>query len=54
MKLLDNIMTLNIESHMDIISSELQCALIYLSEITGEIYTEDVIANIFNKFCVGK
>lgn len=53
-EIIDNIMTLNIESHMDIISSELQCALIYLSEITGEIYTEDVIANIFNKFCVGK
>lgn len=53
-EIFNSIIDLNVESHMDIYSSELQRAIRYLSEITGEIYTEEIISNIFNKFCVGK
>jgi tRNA modification GTPase len=53
-EIFNNIADLDVESHIDIYSSELQRAIRYLSEITGEVYTEEIINNIFNKFCVGK
>ncbi len=39
---------------VDMLSIELQNAVQYLGEITGESVSEDVIAGIFAKFCVGK
>lgn len=39
---------------VDMISIELQNAVQYLGEITGESVSEDVVAGIFAKFCVGK
>ena len=39
---------------IDMISIELQNAVQYLGEITGETVSEDVISGIFKKFCVGK
>jgi tRNA modification GTPase len=52
--IINNIILLNIYEHIDIYSSELQRAITYISEITGEIYTDDILMHIFEKFCVGK
>lgn len=49
-------MFLTIESNMplDLISVDLKEALDSLSEITGEITSEDILDHIFSNFCVGK
>ena len=39
---------------IDMISIELQNAVQFLGEITGETVSEDVVNGIFKKFCVGK
>lgn len=39
---------------MDLISVDLKEALDSLSEITGEISSEDILEHIFGNFCVGK
>ena len=39
---------------IDIISGNLKEILEELGKITGETVTEDVIAEIFSKFCLGK
>ena len=39
---------------IDIISTHLKEILEELGKITGETVTEDVIAEIFSKFCLGK
>jgi len=39
---------------MDLISVDLKEALDSLSEITGEISSEDILDNVFGNFCVGK
>ncbi len=33
---------------------EIRQALHHLGEITGEITTDDLLDNIFSKFCIGK
>ena len=38
----------------DFLAQDIRQALYHLSEITGEISTEDVLGNIFGKFCIGK
>lgn len=38
----------------DLLAFECRQALHYLGEITGEIYTEDLLTNIFSRFCIGK
>lgn len=38
----------------DLLAEEIRQALFYLGEITGEITTEDLLDNIFSKFCIGK
>lgn len=38
----------------DLLALELKDALYHLGLITGEIYTDDLLANIFGKFCIGK
>lgn len=53
-EILDSLESLNIDEYIDIYASELQRGIKYISEITGEIYTEDILNNIFSKFCVGK
>jgi tRNA modification GTPase len=38
----------------DLLAMDIRQALHYLGEITGEITTEDLLGNIFSKFCIGK
>ncbi len=38
----------------DLIASDIKYALHYLGQITGEITTDDLLENIFSKFCIGK
>ena len=38
----------------DFIAQDIRHTLAYLGEITGEIGVEDLLGNIFGKFCVGK
>ncbi|WP_185857064.1 tRNA uridine-5-carboxymethylaminomethyl(34) synthesis GTPase MnmE [Blattabacterium cuenoti] len=39
---------------VDLVSIYIKDALRYLGEITGEITSEDILKNIFSKFCIGK
>ena len=47
-----NTITLNIG--IDFVSIDLHSALECLSELTGDSVTEDVLNEIFSKFCIGK
>ena len=38
----------------DFLAMDIRRALHYLGEITGEVTTNDLLANIFSKFCIGK
>ncbi len=38
----------------DLVAQEIRLALHYLGEITGEVTTDDLLGNIFSKFCIGK
>jgi tRNA modification GTPase len=38
----------------DLIAFDIRRALFHLGEITGEVTTDDLLANIFSKFCIGK
>ena len=38
----------------DFIAMDIRQSLHYLGEITGEISTDDLLGNIFGKFCIGK
>ncbi|MGB6127715.1 MAG: tRNA uridine-5-carboxymethylaminomethyl(34) synthesis GTPase MnmE [Psychrilyobacter sp.] len=46
--------TINMGLPMDLIAVDLKEALDALSEVTGEISSEDVLDHIFSNFCVGK
>ena len=38
----------------DLLTADLRTALYHLGEITGQITTDDILGNIFGKFCIGK
>jgi len=38
----------------DFLAMDIRRALHYLGEITGEVTTDDLLATIFSKFCIGK
>ena len=38
----------------DFLSMDIKQALHYLGEITGTVTTDDLLENIFSKFCIGK
>ena len=48
------ISALNLSLSGELISEELRDCIRALSEIIGEVNTQDVLSNIFSKFCVGK
>ncbi|MEE1885497.1 tRNA uridine-5-carboxymethylaminomethyl(34) synthesis GTPase MnmE [Pedobacter flavus] len=50
-KVLDN---LSSQVTSDFIAMDIKQALHYLGEITGEVTTDDLLENIFTKFCIGK
>ena len=47
---------LGINNHLttDLLALELKDSIYHLGQITGEIYTEDLLGNIFSRFCIGK
>jgi tRNA modification GTPase len=38
----------------DLIAIDIRQAIHYLGEITGAITTDEILANIFRNFCIGK
>ncbi|WP_439482275.1 tRNA uridine-5-carboxymethylaminomethyl(34) synthesis GTPase MnmE [Cyclobacterium plantarum] len=52
--LLDVLSGLEQEVTNDFLAMDIRRSLHYLGEITGEITTDDLLANIFSKFCIGK
>ena len=38
----------------DLLSINIRQALFHLGSITGEVTTDDLLGNIFEKFCIGK
>lgn len=38
----------------ELVAAELRCALDALGEVTGSVYTEDILDRIFQRFCIGK
>jgi tRNA modification GTPase len=38
----------------ELVASDIRLALNHLGEITGEVTTDDLLGNIFGKFCIGK
>ncbi len=52
---LDNVLSgLNRSITGDFLAMDIRQALYHLGEITGQITTDDLLANIFSKFCIGK
>ncbi len=38
----------------DLISIDIKSALMFISELSGEVITDDILNNIFDNFCIGK
>ncbi len=45
---------LEIQLPVDLLTQELKQIMFYLGEISGEITEDDILGNIFSKFCIGK
>jgi tRNA modification GTPase len=47
---------LSLKEHIsgDFISQDIREAMYYIGEITGQISTDEILGNIFSKFCIGK
>lgn len=45
---------LNMHITGELLAFDIRKALFHLGEITGEVTTDDLLANIFSKFCIGK
>jgi len=53
-ELLISVKTKVFSEHLDLISIDMGMAMDIVSEFTGEKYTEEILDNIFQKFCLGK
>jgi tRNA modification GTPase len=53
-RLHDGLRTIDADMPADFISIDVRGALIALGEITGETATDDIINEIFSRFCIGK
>lgn len=45
---------IDLEMSNDLVAQDIRSALFHLGEITGEVTTDDLLENIFSKFCIGK
>jgi len=45
---------INTEMSNDLVAQDIRQALFHLGEITGQVTTDDLLENIFSKFCIGK
>lgn len=52
--LLDVLTGLDSQVTNDFLAMDIRRGLHYLGEITGQVTTDDLLANIFSKFCIGK
>ncbi|MEO9484689.1 MAG: tRNA uridine-5-carboxymethylaminomethyl(34) synthesis GTPase MnmE [Ekhidna sp.] len=45
---------INMQMSNDLVAQDIRSSLFHLGEITGEVTTDDLLENIFSKFCIGK
>ena len=38
----------------EFVAAELRTTAVYLGEVTGEVYTDDILDRVFGRFCIGK
>lgn len=44
----------NIGGGHELVAAELRLALSAIAEVTGEVYTDDILDRVFSRFCIGK
>lgn len=52
--MLDALKAIERKEIQDLISIDIKSALMYISEVSGEVITDDILNNIFENFCIGK
>lgn len=52
---LDDAVTIAVgEGGQELVAAEMRFALAAIGEVTGEVYTDDILDRIFSRFCIGK
>jgi tRNA modification GTPase len=44
----------HVGDHLDLLAEELRMAQVCLGELTGEFSADDLLGEIFSRFCIGK